>query len=257
MQHKKMLFAALTVFILCSLCFAVGERQWLHQDPVQGNYGMAYNPVNDRIYYVKFYTRYIYMVSSDSSCTNYGTLPTPNNDSACVDIKYCSYDNTFWVLSKLTRRVYKINTSGTVLRYFNSPANDYPAGLAWDEANREIYLTDRRSAGGAQGYIYVCDTLGSVIRQMNHPGTAWYGPRGLAWHPQVSGNGPYLLNVYTFFNSSSSLDSAGVFKLDPQTGAVIDFVRYCHPSNDSSNIRGVEFDPRNGDYWINLFQYGT
>jgi hypothetical protein len=153
--------------------------------------------------------------------------------------------------------VYKINPSGSVLRSFIGPANDYPAGLAWDEATRTLYISDRRSSGGALGYIYVCDTLGNLFRRMDHPGTAWYGPRGLAYLPANGGNGPYLLNAYTFFNSSSQLDSAGVFALDPQTGDIVDFFRYCWTTNDSSNIRGVEVDTRNGDYWINLFQYGT
>ncbi|OGC42944.1 hypothetical protein A2Y85_00875 [candidate division WOR-3 bacterium RBG_13_43_14] len=257
MRLKWVLMILVCLMLVSSFGHSIGERLWLRTHSVQGNYGLTYDPTIDRIYFVKFYTRYIYIVSTDSFCTSYGTIPTPNNDSACVDIKYCAYDNTFWVLSKINFRVYKINHSGTVLRYFTCPANDYPAGLAWDETNRQLYITDRRTVGGAQGYIYVCDTLGNQIRVMNHPGTAWYGPRGLAWQPAVGGEGPYLLNVYTFFNSSSALDSAGVFKLDPQTGSAVDFFRYCHPSNDSSNIRGVEVDPRDGSYWINLFQYGT
>lgn len=258
MIHKKILLIVIGVITAWSFCYGIGERLWLHEDPPRGNYGMAYNPTNDRIYYCKYYDTHINIVSADSNCTSYGSIPTPNNDSNCVDIKYCGYDNTFWVLSKSTKRVYKITPTGSVLRWFSSPANDYPAGLAWDEENRELYLADRRSAGGVQGYIYCVDTLGNVIRQMNHPITsAWYGPRGLTWHPEVDGEGPFLLNVFTFFNSSSLLDSTGVFKLNPQDCAVLDFFRYCHPSNDSSNIRGVEFDPNTGDLWIDLLQYGT
>jgi hypothetical protein len=255
---KRYHFLALIgIVAFSSLCFGTGERLWLRQNAIQSNYGITYNTSNDRVYFVKAYTRIIYIVSSDSFCTSYGTIPTPNNESMCVDIKYCSYDNTFWVLSNYTKRVYKINTSGTVLRWFNSPATDYCSGLAWDAANRQLYIADRRTAGGAQAYIYCCDTLGSVIRQMNHPGTAWYGPRGLAYEPAGGGHPTYLLNVYTFFNSSSLLDSAGVFALDPLNCQVLGFFRYCHPSNDSSNIRGIDVDPRDGTYWINMFQYGT
>jgi len=256
MKNKGIILCIL-VCVLASLCYGIGERLWLRTMYPSSNYGITYNPTNNRVYYTKFYQRYIYIVSADSFCTSYGTIPTPNNESACVDIKYCSYDNTFWVLSNLTKRVYKISPTGTVLRWFNSPANDYPSGLAWDAQNRQLYIADRRTAGGAQAYIYCCDTMGNVIRQMNHPINAWYGPRGLVYVPPDAGHPAYLLNVYTFFNSSSLLDSAGVFALNPQNCQVMGFFRYNHPTNDSSNIRGIEYDPRDRTYWVSLFLYGT
>jgi DNA-binding beta-propeller fold protein YncE len=256
MVLRKIIYAAIAAIVLASpMLWGVGERLWLREDAVQSNYGITYNAANDRIYYVKVYTRSIYIISSDSFCTSYGSIPTPNNDSACVDLKYCGYDNTFWVLNQPNKRIYKINASGAVLRTINIPALDYPTGLAWDGGNRQLYVTDRRSTGGAQAYIYVFDTLGNQIRQMNHPGTAWFGPRCLAYLPAGSGHPATLLNVYTFFNSSSTLDSAGVFALDPQTCAVMNFFR-CGPV-DSMNIRGIDVDPRDGSYWVNDFQYGT
>lgn len=256
MRNRKIILLTLVIMaVVPSLLWGIGERLWLTENPVQSNYGIAYNPSNNRVYFCKAYTRLIYIVSSDSLITSYGTIPTPNNDSACVDLKYCSYDNTFWVLNQMYKRIYKINTSGAVLRTINLPVLDYATGLAWDPNTRQLYVADRRSTGGAQAYIYVFDTLGNQIRQMNHPGTAWYGPRGLAYQPAAGANPAVLLNAYTFFNSSSTLDSAGIFALNPQTGAIVNFFR-CTP-NDSMNIRGVEFDPRNGNYWVNLFQYGT
>jgi DNA-binding beta-propeller fold protein YncE len=256
MVLRKTIYAAIAAIVLLSpMLWGVGERLWLREDAGQSNYGIAYNTANNRVYYVKAYNRAIYIISSDSFCTSYGTIPTPNNDSFCLDLKYCSYDNTFWVLGSLYKRIYKINTSGSVLRTINISALDYPSGLAWDAGNRQLYVTDRRSTGGAQAYIYVFDTLGNQIRQMNHPGTAWYGPRGLAYRPAIGGNPAHLLNVYTFFNSSSTLDSAGVFELNPQTCAVMNYFR-CGPL-DSMNIRGIDVDPRDGSYWVNDFQYGT
>ena len=256
---KKIIFSSLVLLVITtSITFAAGERYWLRELYPQGIYGITYNPNTNRIYYVNYTTQVIYIASSDSFVTSYGTIPTPNNDSGCVDLKYCAYDNTFWVLNKRHKAVYKINTSGTVLRSFSVSYMDYPCGLAWDNINRQIYISDRRTSGGQTQYIYCLDTMGTVIRQMNHPYQgAWYGTRCLDYVPAQGGNPAHLLNVYTFFNSSSTLDSAGVFALNPQNCQKINFFRYCHPSNDSSNIRGVVVDPRDGSYWITLYQYGT
>jgi DNA-binding beta-propeller fold protein YncE len=256
MHHRKILYlVVLATLIGMPLLHGIGERLWLTTNPVQSNYGIAYNSSNNRVYFCKAYRRYIYIVSSDSLLTSYGTIPTPNNDSACVDLKYCAYDNTFWVLNQMYKRIYKVTTAGAVLRTISISAVDYATGLAWDNANRQLYVADRRTTGGQQAYIYVFDTMGVQVRRMNHPAAAWYGPRGLAYLPANGPNPATLLNAYTFFNSGSTLDSGGVFALNPATGAVLNFFR-CVP-NDSMNIRGVEVDPRNGNYWVNLFQYGT
>jgi len=257
MNQRKMLSVVIGIILVCSLSLGQGIRQWvdtLYQP--QGTYGLTYNTTNNRIYVTNINTRTIEIVSSDSLHTRYGTIPTPMGDTGYTDIKYCAYDNTFWVLSLKNKMVYKVNPTGTVLRSFNSPATDYPVGLAWDNATRTMYVSDRRTTGGTfPAYIYVCDTLGNTIRRMDHPIRAWFGPRCLSFAPQSGSRPAMLLNAYTFFNSSSLLDSAGVFALDPLTARVINFFRY-RPT-DTCNIRGVEYDPRNTSYWVGLYQYGT
>ncbi len=253
MKNKISVSCLGLLLIAATLCFAAGERYWLRELSSKGTYGITYNPNTNRIYYLNYTTTVIYIASSDSFVTQYGTIPAPNNDSGCTDIKYCSYDNTFWVLNKRHKRVYKINTSGTVLRFFNISSMDYPIGLAWDGINRQIYISDRRTSGGATQYIYCVDTMGTVIRQMVHPyQSAWYGTRCLEYCPSQGSVPAHLLNVYTFFNSSSTLDSAGVFELNPQNCAIINFFRY-YPS-DSCNLRGLALDPRDGSYWITLYE---
>ncbi len=256
-MRNKLFVASLGLLLIAvTLCFAAGERYWLKGVYPQGTYGITYNPNTNRIYYVNYTTTVIYIASSDSFVTSYGTIPAPNNDSGCIDIKYCSYNNIFWVLNKRHKTVYKINTSGTVLRSFSVSSIDYPCGLAWDGTNRQIYISDRRSTGGSTQYIYCLDTMGAVIRQITHPYQgAWYGARCLDYRQAQGGVPAHLLNVYTFFNSGSNLDSAGVFELNPQNCAVINFFRY-YPG-DSCNIRGIAVDPRDGSYWVTLYQYGT
>lgn len=252
------MFMVIGLIVLSSVVSAQGTRLWTKVAPgpaSSGLYGVAYNPSNQRLYYLDYHATVIHISSSDDNLTYYGTIPAPTSDSNCTDIKYCTYDNTFWVLNNRLKMVFKINSSGTVLRSFSSPATDYPVGLGWDEATRTMYISDRRTAGGTfPAYIYVCDTSGNTIRRMDHPISAWFGPRCLVYKPRVGNVGPFLLNVYTFFNSSLLLDSAGVFALDPQTGRVLNYFRFL--PNDTCNLRGIDIDPRDGNYFVGIFQYG-
>ena len=164
-------------------------------------YGMAYDGHNDHLYVCHFDVRRIDIVSSDSLLTNLGNIPTPNAESGCTDIKYCAYDNTFWVHTNVTKRVYKIDTAGNVLRYFSSPAVDYPCGLGWDEVTRTLYLTDRRSVNTNPDYLYAIDTLGNPVHaRIDYPFVSYAGARTLAID-RTSSNplAPTLINMYTWF----------------------------------------------------------
>jgi len=229
-----------------------GPRQLTNVPSTAGLYGICYVPTLDRVYIAHFRARNIYIYSSDSLLTPLGTIPTPNNETAIVDIKYCAYDNTFWVHSNQTKRVYKISPTGTVLRYFNSPAQDYPTGLAWDEENRLLYIADRRALNTLPQYIYCCDTLGTVIRQMTHPLRGNAGPRCLTLdRSNTNPNRPTLLNVYTSFNSGgTAIDSCGVYELNPQNLSI--YQRFLIP--ELYNVRGIEFDPRDYSYWVTLME---
>jgi len=257
MKRFKIVILFLCISGLLSSALAQGQILWGPKTPPgqvrSGLYGICYNPTNDRIYYVNLYFPVIYMASSDSMVDSLGTIPTPYNDTAFVDIAYCNYDNTFWLISLKTKKVYKINQSGAVLRSFDSPATDYPCGLAWDEAKRTLYISERHQS--PPQYIYAVDTMGNVLRKMQHPCNAYLGPRCLAYQPPTYGFPEILLNAYTFFTSGQALDSAGVVALDPTDCQVIDFFRY-KDSNNRDNIRGVEYDPRDGSLWITHFQYG-
>ncbi len=212
-------------------------------------YGLAYNPTNQRIYVTDAYGRRIYIYSGDSNVTYIGTIPAP--DTLATDIKYCAYDNTFWVAANPgVRRIYKISQTGTILRQFNNPANDYPTGLAWLESSRELYLADRRTAQNTfPQYIYVADTMGTQIRRMDIPLRANVGPRCLAIEPLGPGPGS-LLHIYTSFNSGGTqIDSIGLYELRRSDASIVQ--RVILPG---WNARGVEYDPRDGNYWITIVQ---
>ncbi|MEO0161955.1 MAG: S8 family serine peptidase [candidate division WOR-3 bacterium] len=217
-------------------------------------YGLGYNPQNNRLYVCNFYRRTtgIVMYTSDSNVTYLGTIPAP--DSCPTDIKYCAYDNTFWVAADPnptapSRIIYKINTSGTVLRQFANPANDYPTGLAWMPTSRWLYAADRRTSAGATPIIYRCDTLGGNVSSVNLTIGDNYGPRGLAIEPY--GPDTTLLLVYTHFSSDATpvLLKIVLYELRRSDGAVLNSVTL-----PGWNVRGVEYDPRDGNYWLTIAQ---
>jgi hypothetical protein len=214
-------------------------------------YGLGYNQNNDRIYVCNFYEKKIYMYTSDSNVTYLGYITAP--DTMGTDIKYCEYDNTFWFAGMNTKRVYKINPSRTVLRQFNNPANDYPIGVAWVEPERTLYLSERTSSS-TNSYIFVSDTLGNWSNRIDVPLYAYYGTRCLAIDHY--GSSPYggpdttLLLIYTAFNSSQTLDSVDLYELDREYGDIIQRVLF-----PGWNVRGVEYDPRDGNYWVTIAQH--
>ena len=207
-------------------------------------YGLGYNPNNDRLYVTNFYEKHIYMYTSDSNATYLGYINAP--DTMGTDIKYCSYDNTLWFAGSNTKRVYKIDLSGNVLRQFNNPASTYPCGLAWLESSRLLYLSDRMT-DNTSSYIYRTDTLGNWDLQITVPLYAVNATRCLALEP----NNPdtSLLLIYTAFNSGGTLDSVGLYELDREFGDVIQRVLF-----PGWNARGVEYDPRDGNYWVTIAQ---
>lgn len=213
-------------------------------------YGLGYNTNNDRLYVANFYERKIYMYTSDSFVTYLGYIPAP--DTMGTDIKYCTYDNTLWFIGCNQKRVSKINLSGTVLRWFTNPAQTYPCGLAWLEPQQKLFLSDRLN-NSTTSYIYRSDTMGTWDLQIQVPLTAYNATRCLASDPY--GPSPYgggdttLLLIYTAFNASQILDSTGLYELDKEYGNVIQRVLF-----PGWNVRGVEYDPRDGNYWVTIAQ---
>jgi len=214
-------------------------------------YGLAYNPVNERLYVMNAYSRTIHMYSSDTTLTYFGTIPAP--DTLGTDLKYCAYDSSFWVATNFNaggKKVSRMTPTGTVFFQFNNLATDYPVGLAWLESERQLYLSDRRTALNTfPQYVYVADTIGTQIRRMDVPMRANYGARCLAIEPQGPNNGT-LLMVYTAFNSGGTqIDSCGVYEFNRANLSLVQRVLL-----PGWNCRGIEYDPRDGNYWVTIPQ---
>jgi len=206
-------------------------------------YGVAYDRLGDRIYVLDFYSNSIRHYSSDSFVTYYGAITGP--EDSLTDISYSLYDDALCVCALNPKIIWKINkTTGTILRQFSNPANDYPAGLAFKSPNT-MWFADRRTALGNTQLIYIGDTMG-VATQYNSPVQGYYNSRCLAYDSL----GDSFVQIQTWYDGSGTvLDSVGVVEMSG-TPPILTGNRFLlYPS---WHIRGIEFDPRDGNYWITI-----
>ena len=207
-------------------------------------YGIAYDQVGDRLYVCEYQHNQIYVLSSDSNLTSYGTITAP--DTKGTGISYSPYDDNLWFTSANQKQIWKIDKSGSVLLQFPNPANDYPIGLALNYDDT-LWSVDRRSSMGATQYIYIGDTLGSFSQYVN-PVQGNYNSRNLCYDTL----GKTYVMTHTWFNDAGNqVDSVGIVEYagEPPT---LTGNRLLLPV--SWNIRGIEFDPRDGNYWIGIPQ---
>jgi hypothetical protein len=167
-----------------------------------------------------------------------------------VDICYVRGADQLYVTGYIQKQVWKINKStGAVVRQFANPANDYPVGLVYRAPNT-MWYADRRTALGNPGLIYIGDTLGNAT-QYPSPVVGYYNTRCLAYDSL----GGTLLHTQTWFNSGgSAVDSVGLVEMT--TAAPPGLTGRRMLLNTGWNLRGIEFDPRDGNYWVTIPQVG-
>jgi hypothetical protein len=151
--------------------------------------------------------------------------------------------------------MYRIDPSGTVLHQFSLSIINYPVGVAENEAAHQLYTSDRRTSPYSQQIIYVTDTLGSMQGAITHPLQGPYGTRCLALDGRTPTHPPSLLNTWAWYNASGGLvDSCGMYELDRVGDTVLN--GYVFP-NKAWDLRGIEYDPRDGSYWVTIMHGGS
>jgi serine protease AprX len=216
--------------------------------------GVTYNTADNLIYCTYFGNSTIYKYSSDSMLTSQGTITAPQD--SCLDIDYEAYGNALWLVCNPQKTMYKLSTSGSVMRQFSLSFANYPYGATEYEDGQLVYVSDRRSTPSQPQLIYVRDTLGNYAQgAITHPLTGPYGTRCLALDGRGSTNPPTLLNVWAWYNAAgSAVDSCGMYELDRSGGTLLH--GYVFPTK-TWDVRGIECDPRDGSYWLTIASGGS
>jgi hypothetical protein len=213
-------------------------------------YGLAYDGTAN-LYMTEFYSPYIYRFKKDG--TYLDTIPAPEELGGATGIDYDWNNDCLWVTNGSTKMIYKVSpTDGSILGAFQSPATQYPTGLAFDGV--DLWVVDR----DANTIYQVATSDGSVLGSFVIPITSNYGPRGLAYDTSavpVHGEGTLLLYMTYFTADGSGLDSCAIHEIK-RDGTLIPEHMCVTPGSREANGRMVCVDPEYGTYWVDGGQRG-
>lgn len=141
--------------------------------------------------------------------------------------------------------IYVLDYDGNVMATHDSPARAYPIGLAY--SNGKLIVGDRDATGETRKIYTVNVQNWTVESTVNNPFQTRYGPRCLCFDGSEN-----FYQVSTAF-PSGSIVGAYVLKIGKN-----DLSREIDRLNLESesgviNARGIEFDPRDNNFWITDF----
>jgi photosystem II stability/assembly factor-like uncharacterized protein len=210
-------------------------------------YGLAYDGKGG-LWTTSFYTPYLYKLNA-STLQVEKLLKLPAGDTLnCTDLTIDKEQGILYVHRLLgtsnnaAARILVLDTNGVLLRRGASPATSYGIGI--ELVNGKLILSER---DGAQR-ILVCDRETFQVEQtVANPFREFYGPRCLAYDGQR-----YLYQIGTQFSSGGGgLQAAYLLRLRPDDlGTEVDRMEIVNSSGGTINARGVEIDPRDGNYWV-------
>lgn len=208
-------------------------------------YGLSYDN-NNGLYTTSFYTNDVFKLNATTLQMERSFKMPKGFDNNFTDMAMDRSKGQIYI-HRLTQqvagssaRILVIDTNGTLVRSLISPAS-YGIGLEY--INGTLYVGER---DGAQ-QLYVCNpNTAAVTRQVNNPFNKFYGPRCLA----TDGKG-MLFQVGTDFGSGGGLQGAYLSKIPVDTlNKESDRMELLSSTGTTINARGIEYDPRDGNYWI-------
>jgi hypothetical protein len=185
-------------------------------------------------------------------------------DDSLTDLAWDWGGGYLWAHAYHAKMVYVLNpNTRSIVRQFGSRATTYPIGLEMRGKGRlpgpaqdTLWETDR----DATNKMFKCDTLGNQITAFTLPTylAPQYGPRCLAYeaHGQPSWAGGTLLFTVTDFTGGVFV-AAHLYEIRQNAAAIESLPLPNHHYVLSWNIRGIENDTTDWNYWISAFLGGS
>jgi photosystem II stability/assembly factor-like uncharacterized protein len=201
----------------------------------------------------------IYKIHPDNG-EQLGSIDLGAGKFGLTGITFDNETKTLWVHSardaEKTSYVYNVSRTGQVLSSFLSPAV-YGTGIL---VQGDTLLLVDRNPDGVGNRIFKVDknTPEILYYDMYVTRQSPFGGRCLAWDPEKK----QLLHTWTDFQGSDQtarLYDSYLTWLDPSSGEEKSYSYIQEATNQGTNVRGLEHDPRNGGttLWMTLLGSGA
>ncbi len=209
-------------------------------------YGIAYQEDDKSLWITDIHTGNLYQFNSENFILMKKLISPAGK--LLTDLTIDPY-NDYIYLQKLNEpigssggMIYKIDTAGNILHQYESPANNYPVGLAYVDGN--LIVGDRE---GTPNLYRIDRDSGDIIHVYENPCKVYAGPRGL-----TSDRVRYIYQVCTHFSEASTPDLLDAylmrinkFSMETEYDRIqLDF------EEGVINARGAAFDPETADIWV-------
>lgn len=209
-------------------------------------YGLAYDG-DGGLWTTSFYSNILYKLNCDDySILKEIELPEGENYTDITIDK----ENKFIFLHKMHSEdggggyIYVLDFEGNILSYVDSPAKIYPTGLTYLDG--KLIVGERDPQNEIRKLFVLNPENWEIENSYSNPFQGRYGPRCLC----NDGNSVY--QVSTLF-PSGSLTGAYVLKIG-KAALSTEVDRFSLESeNGLINARGIEFDPRDKNFWLSDF----
>ncbi len=207
-------------------------------------YGIAYDG-KDGLWTTSFQEAKIYKLNSTTLVIEKEISFANPKDSLCTDLTIDRKTGTLYIhkLNSTTSSnggmIYTMDTTGKLLNSYSSPAANYPIGLEYVDGN--LLAADR---DGSRRIYTINPITGDTITSVKNPYQLTFGPRCLCYD-----GSQFMYQVCTNF-SGGALSGTISIKIDKNAPTLEVNRMELLVGSSSINARGIEYDPRDKNFWV-------